>query len=109
MSSFFVGACLLRHEATRRLKELGIRLALGAGRMEIFLRSVGRSLALVAIGVSLGSALGPLLFGKVAETPIQASLIAVCGGVLILVGSIAAARPGMHALRTNPVDVLRHE
>jgi hypothetical protein len=97
------------YEATMRLKELGIRLALGAGRMEIFLRSVGRSLALVAIGVLLGSAVGPLLVGKFAETPIQLPLIAICGVVLILVSSIAAARPGVRALRTHPVDVLRHD
>ncbi|MBM3787811.1 MAG: FtsX-like permease family protein [Acidobacteria bacterium] len=118
MSIFaFFAACLAlsgvygiaRYDAERRLKDLGIRLALGASRSDIFLRSVGPTLTLVVGGVLAGGAAGPLFIEKFAAAPLQTPLIAFCGLALIVAGSLAAARPGLQALRTNPVDVLRHD
>jgi predicted permease len=100
---------IARYDASRRLKDLGIRLALGASPSEIFLRSVGRTLKLVAGGVLLGGAVGPPLIKKFADTPLDTTLIALCGIALLLAGLLAAARPGLQALRANPLDVLRHE
>jgi putative ABC transport system permease protein len=100
---------IARYDAARRLKDLGIRLALGASPSEIFLRSVGRTLKLVAGGVLLGGAAGPVLIWKLADTPLDAPLIALCGIALVVAGLVAAARPGLQALRANPLDVLRHE
>ncbi len=100
---------IARYDAARRLKDLGIRLALGASPSEIFLLSAGRTLKLVAGGVLLGGAAGPVLIKKLADTPLDAPLIALCGLALVVASSLAAARPGLQALRTNPVDVLRHE
>jgi putative ABC transport system permease protein len=100
---------IARYDAARRLKELGIRRALGASSAEIFLRSVGRTLLLVTGGVAVGGALGPALIRKFASAPLEVILIALCCAAFLTAGVVAAARPGLLVLRTNPVDVLRCE
>jgi putative ABC transport system permease protein len=95
-----------------RLREMGLRMALGAERgaiMGMVFRRVGVQIAIgVAIGVVLGAALAvPLastLFGVERFDPLVYGTIV---GTLALTGLLAALMPALRAVRVDPVITLR--
>ena len=103
--SFFVG---------QRLREMGIRVALGAGRRELvwlFLR-MGLALAVVGTGIGLlgvwgvSSVLQTLLYGVGATNPLFMAAAGLCLG---LVAVTATGLPALRASRADPVEVMRAE
>lgn len=98
----------------QRLREVGIRMALGARRVEVRRLLVRQGLAPVLVGVALGLAGGlgltrllrGLLFQVSAWDP-----LAFAGAVLLLVGVAALATylPARRATRVDPMVVLRYE
>jgi putative ABC transport system permease protein len=99
---------------TRRTREMGVRIALGAGRVDLVRMVLGEAMRLVvtgcAIGVLLAAAatrlLGSLLFGIRPLDPVT------FGGAIVLlalVGLMASSVPVRRALRINPVEALRYE
>lgn len=105
MASYVVG---------RRLRELGIRIALGAGRREVLGASLGRAFRLLAIGSLAGVVLGVLSTRVLAFIVYQASPKdpLVLGGVtliMLLLGMIAAWIPARRALAADPLVLLREE
>jgi putative ABC transport system permease protein len=102
------------HEAGRRTLELGIRLALGAGRRELLLLLASQSLVLALAGTGLGLAgafastrvLGSLLVGVAPTDPL--TLIASALG-LTTIAVFAASWPAWKAARLDPVWALRRE
>jgi ABC-type antimicrobial peptide transport system permease subunit len=99
---------------SRRTREIGVRMALGADRGQVAARVLRSALRLAALGVVIGltgaAALRgfteSLLFGVDPGDPmplIGASL------VLIAVTAIAAAGPARRATRVDPLDALRAE
>lgn len=97
------------YNAARRVKEIGIRMALGARSWEILSRSVSRTFALVAAGVCIGAVVAPLLTSGPIGGAAPFAMVVLCAVFLVTAASFAAIRPGLRALRTNPMDVLRHE
>ena len=102
------------YSVTRRLKEMGIRMALGAGHGKILSASLGRAFRLLAIGSLLGLALGMaatrLLSFIVYQATPQDPL--VLGGtllVMLLLGSLATWAPAQRALSVNPSKLMREE
>lgn len=105
---------LAAHEASRRIPEVGLRLALGAERRDIvrFLLHLvlapvlaGSALGL-AISTQLGGALGSLLIG-IAPTD---TFSFVLGGLLsVLPAGAASFLPASRASRTDPAAALRSE
>ena len=99
---------------SRRLRELGIRLALGAGRRQILSASVGRAFRLLAYGSIAGIVLGLLATKVLAHIVYQATpkdplvLIGVTLTMLVL-GMLAALVPARRALAVNPLILLRDE
>jgi putative ABC transport system permease protein len=95
-----------------RLREMGLRMALGAERgaiMGMVFRRVAMQLAIgVAIGVVLGAALAvPLastLFGVERFDPLVYGIIV---GTLALTGLLAALMPALRAVRVDPVITMR--
>ena len=105
---------LLAFQVARRTNELGVRVALGAGRaslVALVLRDVG---IMVGFGVVLGSAgaamtsslARSLLFGL---TPTQPEVFVVAAAALAATALLAAWLPARRAARIDPLAALRHE
>jgi predicted permease len=99
---------------SRRLRELGIRMALGAGRGQILSASLGRAFRMLAIGSVVGLGLGLLATRVLAHIVYQATPKdpLVLGGVtftMLLLGMLAALVPARRALTVDPLVLLRDE
>ncbi len=99
---------------SRRLRELGIRVALGAGRRAVLGASVGRAFCLLAIGSAAGLALGVAATRVLSHIVYQATPKdpMVLGGVvaaMLLIGLVAAWIPARRALAVDPLLLLREE
>jgi putative ABC transport system permease protein len=99
---------------SRRRREIGIRLALGAGRSSVTSRVVWRGMVPVALGLGAGLAgslaVGRLIAGllfQVAAT--DAVTLAVVPALLAGVALSALAVPALRAGRVDPVRTLREE
>jgi predicted permease len=99
---------------TKRLREFGIRVALGANQAEVLSAALGRAFRLLAIGSVVGMILGIL------STRVLSSIVylatpkdpIVLGGVILtmlFVGLVAAWIPARHALAVDPMILLREE
>ncbi len=99
---------------SKRLRELGIRVALGASQRQILHTSLGRSLVLLAAGSLTGLILG-LLATKVLSnivyqaTPKDPVVLAGVGLTMLLLGLVATWIPARRALAVDPLVLLRDE
>jgi putative ABC transport system permease protein len=103
---------VLAYSVTERTHEIGIRMALGAGRSDIARMVIRRSLVLVTAGVALGMAgavgvtrvLGNFLFEvKPTDPATFVTVAALLAGVALLAGLLPARR----AARVDPLVSLR--
>lgn len=99
---------------SKRLRELGIRVALGARQQEVLRAALGRAFMLLAAGSVAGIVLGLLATKVLSYIVYQATPKdpVVLGGVLvsmILLGLIAAWIPAQKALGVDPMILLRDE
>lgn len=99
---------------SKRMHELGIRVALGAGQREILSATLGRAFRLLAIGSAAGVVLGVLGARVLAHIVYQATPRdpLVLGGVvatMLLLGMLAALIPARRALAVDPMMLLREE
>ena len=99
---------------TQRTRELGIRMALGAARWEIFRLVLGQGIILVSLGIGLGligaiaasRALSSLLYG-VGALDVPAIAIAIFS--LAFVSLLACWLPARRATLVDPIQALRTE
>jgi putative ABC transport system permease protein len=105
---------VISDSVSRRTREIGIRVALGASRNTISLMVLRETLLLALAGLAVGvpctfaasRLLGHMLFGVSANDPV--TLIAVAFA-LIAVAIIAGFVPLRRAMRVDPMIALRHE
>ncbi|HET6170415.1 MAG TPA: FtsX-like permease family protein, partial [Terracidiphilus sp.] len=102
------------YSVSRRLRELGIRVALGAQRTEVLKAALGRAVKLLTIGSAAGLLLGLLASRVLASIVYQATPRdpLVLGGVVVamaLLGLLATWIPAQRALSVNPLILLREE
>jgi predicted permease len=102
------------YSVSKRLKELGIRVALGAGRKELLQAALGRAFKLLAIGSAAGLGLGILATHVLAFIVYQATPRdpVVLAGVVVamaLLGLVATWIPAQRALSVNPLVLLRED
>jgi predicted permease len=102
------------YSVSKRLKELGIRVALGAQRKEVLRAALGRSFRVLAIGSGAGLLLGILASRVLAFLVYQATPRdpLVLGGVvlaMLLLGLAATWIPAHRALSINPSKLLRED
>jgi predicted permease len=99
---------------SKRLRELGIRMALGARRKEILQAALGRPLKLLAFGSATGLLLGLLatrVLAHIVYTATPRDPLVLAGVVLAmaLLGLLATWIPAQRALSVNPLILLREE
>jgi len=102
------------YSVSKRLRELGIRVALGAQRKEVLQAALGRAFKLLAIGSAAGLVLGLLATRVLASVVYQATPRdpLVLTGVVVamaLVGLLAASIPARRALLIDPAILLRDQ
>ena len=103
---------LLSYTVSRRTQEIGVRMAHGAGRRDIFSLMLGQGVKLACVGVAVGLA-GALWMTRLMESllydvaPRDPLSFAVSGGVLIAVALVASAVPARRATRVDPIVALR--
>jgi len=102
------------YSVSKRLRELGIRVALGAQRTEVLRAVLGRTVKLLAIGSAVGLVLGLLATRVLAFIVYQATPRdpLVLAGVVVamsLLGLLATWIPAQRALAVNPMMLLREE
>jgi predicted permease len=102
------------YSVSKRLKELGIRVALGAQRKEILGAALGRAIKLLAVGSAAGLLVGVMASQVLAYIVYQATPrdpLVLAGVVLAMLalGLIATWIPAQRALSVNPLVLLREE
>jgi ABC-type antimicrobial peptide transport system permease subunit len=102
------------YSVSKRIRELGIRIALGAQRRELLQAALGLPLKLLAIGSAAGLLLGILATRMLAFIVYQATPrdpLVLAGVVLamLLVGLLATWIPAQRALSIDPLVLLRAE
>jgi predicted permease len=106
---------VLLYAIQQRIREIGIRVALGATPGNILAMVTGQSLRLVTAGVGIGLAVAvvavrPLSMFLVPEVrPADPMNFVAVAGVLSLVAGLATVAPTARALRVDPAVALRHE
>jgi ABC-type antimicrobial peptide transport system permease subunit len=99
---------------SKRLRELGIRVALGAQRREVLQAALGRALKLLAFGSAAGLLLGilasrVLAFIVYSATPRDPLVLAGVVLAMSLLGLVATWIPARRALSIDPLILLREE
>jgi MacB-like periplasmic core domain len=102
------------YSVSKRLKELGIRIAVGAQRKEVLEAALGRAVKLLAFGSGAGLLLGILASRVLAHIVYQANPRdpLVLAGVVVamsLLGLLATWIPARRALSVDPMMLLREE
>jgi len=102
------------YTVSKRLRELGIRVALGAQRREVLTAALGRAFKLLAYGSAAGLVLGSLASRVLVFIVYQASPrdpVVLAGVVfaMALIGLLATWIPALRALSIDPVKLLRDE
>lgn len=103
---------LMAYSVSRRTREIGVRMALGAQRWDVVLLVLKKALTLLMLGLGCGlggswfatRVLRGFLFGVGQHDP--ATILTVCG-LLVVCGVSAALIPARRAASVDPMEVLR--
>jgi predicted permease len=105
---------LASYTVSKRLRELSIRVALGAQGKQVLSAALGRMLILLASGSVVGMLLGVAASRVLSAIVYQASaqdpfVLAAVALTLLITGSLSVAGPVRRALRIDPANVLREQ
>jgi hypothetical protein len=102
------------YSVSRRMKELGIRVALGARKTQVMSAAVGRPMVLLGVGSAVGLLLGVFasrLLGQIVyqANPWDPVVVGGTGLTMALLGIAASAIPALRALAVDPSKLMREE
>ncbi|MGD0295888.1 MAG: ABC transporter permease [Bryobacteraceae bacterium] len=102
------------YSVSRRMKELGIRVALGARRTQVMAAAVGRPMVLLGMGSAVGLLGGVFASRLLGQIVYQANPLdpMVVGGAVVtmaVLGVAASALPARRALGVDPARLMREE
>jgi putative ABC transport system permease protein len=105
---------ILSYMVTERQREIGIRMALGAGSGQVVRLVLGQGMGMAVVGIGLGvlGALGlsrlvaSLLFGV---SPADPATFGAVAAVIALVATVACVVPTRRATRVDPLAAIRTE
>jgi ABC-type antimicrobial peptide transport system permease subunit len=102
------------YSVSKRLRELGIRSALGAHRVQLMQSALGRPLVVLLAGSGAGLLMGVLAsrllsFVVYQATPRDPLVLTTTVLVMTVIGLLATWIPARRALRVNPAQLLREE
>jgi predicted permease len=105
---------VIAYSVTQRLHEIGVRMALGARRGDVFRLVVRGGARLAVLGVAIGTVgavattrvLGKLLYGV---SPTDLVVFATTAGALLLTALVASYVPARRAAALDPVNALRSD
>jgi ABC-type antimicrobial peptide transport system permease subunit len=105
---------VMAYTVTRRTREIGIRIALGAYRRDVIWMVMREVLLLVGVGAGIGVTAAVLLTRYVQAqlfglTPNDPATVAMATAALIAVAALAGYLPALRASRVNPIRALRYE
>jgi ABC-type antimicrobial peptide transport system permease subunit len=105
---------MISYSVNQRTQEIGVRMALGAGKRDIYRLVIGQGGRSIAIGLTIGLAaaalltrfLQGLLYGVSAADPLTFVGISL---LLVGAGTLSCYLPARRATRVDPVTALRHD
>jgi ABC-type lipoprotein release transport system permease subunit len=105
---------VVSYSANQRVREMGIRMALGASTKDVQLMILREGIRLVAIGVVVGLPISLLASRSVKSmlfmvSPSDAVTFVMVPAILVLVAALACWIPALRATRIQPARALRHE
>ncbi len=105
---------VMSHAVTRRTREIGIRVALGANRPAVMALILRQSLVLTAVGITLGAGGAVALTGSLEHMlfgikPLDAPTYAAVSVLYAAVATVAAYVPARRATQVDPLIALRDE
>jgi predicted permease len=104
---------VMAFSVTQRTREIGIRLALGAGRGSIVGTVLRRGLLQIGVGLSLGTLSGWALLRLMQYFPTGVAssgtwMLVAASVAMLVAGLIACLVPAARAIAVHPVEALRH-
>jgi len=105
---------VLSYMVSQRIPEIGVRMALGAGRGDLLRMVVGHGMRLALAGVAIG-VVGALALARTVSamlfevTPFDPASYAATAAVLLVTAALACYVPARRALRVDPIIALRYE
>jgi predicted permease len=108
---------VVSYSATQRVREIGIRMVLGANRSDVFRMVLGQGIKMAVIGITIGMtavlalvrmlpSFSRLLYGIERDDPLTLIAVSAC---MILIALAACYLPARRAVRTDPIASLRCE
>jgi predicted permease len=108
---------MISYSVTQSVKEIGIRMALGADKSRVLRVFIGQELKLVLSGIAIGTigalvltrtlrSFSHLLYGIGSQDPLTFATVSI---VLIAVGALAGYIPARRAAKVDPMVALRYE
>jgi len=106
---------VVTYVVAQRTHEIGVRMALGAQKRDIFRRVLGRTIFLSATGTAVGL-IGSFIFIRFAASAVYSDswiqgllILAIAPAIVVMAALLASYLPARRAMRVDPLVALRYE